>query len=339
MPGPAHCIVPTRMWIPVWDGSHQLWVNAAQCYLANGELAFVNESIPTPLPAWLETPPDSNVRMSVDDRHEAGVLQEHRSMRAPAEDILAFYRNCIERGGLELQPDWTRPGLPGRCSPGFLARSARDHFVMNVYQWRDLAFWTVSLSHNNRRRKSVSVPLTIVNRTPDKITLWIANDKRRCWAPASAVSTTYPLGLPQRGFRKRRELDVMPPDSLPSWLRFSISDETPTVLLGFPNGGPIEEWTARILLPPSVDPYLTFENWLDHLDACGLDATGASPDSYYLTVAQQGQILSAQVVLGAAHQGGISLLNSREKSITARFVIRRTDVSTDSPGACPDPAS
>lgn len=325
------------MWIPVWDGSNRLWVDGDQCHLANGELAFVNESIPTPLPAWLEAPEGSDVRMSLDDRHVAGQLFEHRSMRAPAEHVLAFYRKCIDRGALEVEPDWSSPGLPGRCCPGFWAGSAQDRFVVNIYPWRDLAFWTVYLSHKNRRRKSESVPLTIRRRAPDRITLWIQNERRECWAPTSAVSTTYPRDLPEPRIRKRREPDVLPPDLLPAWLRFSIGDETPTVFTGYPDGRPIEEWRARMLLPPSVDPYVAFERWLAHFDACGLDATGVSSHNYYLTAWQQGQILTAQVASGGEHQGGISLLHAGETSISARYLVRRADVSSDSLGASADP--
>lgn len=319
------------MWIPVWDGPRQFWVNTAQCYLPNGELAFVNESIPRPLPDWLEAPADSEVRMSADDRHVAGSLLEHRSMRAsarstrpPAEHLLAFYRDCIDRGGLKLEPDWSSPGLPGRCCPGFAASSAQHHFLINIYQWRGIAFWTVYLHHKDRRRKSVSIPLEIVNRTPDGVTLWIANEKRHCWAPARAVTNKYPGDI-AKDTAPERKLEVMPSSSLPSWLRFSISDDTPIRFTApRPDGGPIEQWcSARIPLGPAVDPFLTFEKWLAHFDNCGLDATGASPDNYYLTVWQQGQMLSAQVALGAEHQGGISMFYCGEKTINARYVIRR----------------
>jgi len=80
-------------------------------------------------------------------------------------------------------------------------------------------------------------------------------------------------------------------------------------------------------LGPSIDPFLTFERWLDHLDACGLDATGASPDHYYLKVWQQGQIITAQVASGGQHQGGIAMFYCGEKAITAGYVLRRAGVS------------
>ena len=324
------------MWIPVWDGPRQFWVNETQCYLPNGELAFVNESIPRPLPDWLEAPPESKVRMSTDDRDVAGSLLENRSMRAPArstrppaEHVLSFYRNCVDRGGLKLEPDWSSPGLPGRCCPGFAASSSQHHFLVNIYQWRDIAFFTIYLHHKDRRRKSVSVPLEIVNGTPDGITLWIVNERRNCWAPASAVTTRYPGDILKDLPPEPPELQVMPSSSLPSWLRFSISDDTPTPFTGRPDGGPIEHWSTRIPLGPSIDPFLTFERWLDHLDACGLDASGASPARYYLTVWQQGQMLSAQVTLGGEQQGGISMFYCGEKTINARYVLRRAGGSAN----------
>ena len=319
------------MWIPVWDGPRQLWVNEEHCYLENGELAFINESIPRPLPEWLETLPDSRVRMSSDDRHVAGCLLEHRSVGAPAEQVLAFYRHCIDQGGLEVQPDSATPGLPGRCCPGFSARNARDHFLVNVFPWRDLSFFTIYLTHHDRRRKSVSVPLQLIQTKPDGLTLWIANERRKCWVPTSAVSSTHPRGSPKPQVGKRRQPDVLPLSSVPSWLRYSIDARRPTVLTGYPNGRPIEEWSARILLPPFGNPYPIFEKWLAHFDACGLDATGASRSNYHLTVWQQGQMLSAQVAVGAENQGGISLLHAGEKSITARYVIRRS--VSDNPSA------
>jgi hypothetical protein len=324
------------MWIQVWDGPRQLWVNEAECYLPNGELAFVNESIPRPLPDWLEALPDSNVRMSADDRDTAGSLLEHRSMRAPAhstrptaEYVLSFYRNCIERGGLKVEPDWSSPGLPGRCCPGFAASNAQHHFLVNIYQWRDIAFWTVYLHHKDRRRKTVSVPLEVVKRTPDGITLWIANEKRNCWAPTRAVTTNYPGDILKDLPSQRRDLEVMPSSSLPPWLRFSISDDTPTVLTGRPNGGALEYWSARIPLAQAVDPFLTFERWLNHLDSCGCDASGGSPDHYYLTVWQQGQMLSAQVAFGGEHQGSVSMFYCGEKTINVRYVVKRSVSQAD----------
>ncbi len=312
------------MWIPIWENAHQLWVRDDQCYFDSGELAFVNESIPTPLPAWFAVPPGSTLRMSDDERHVAGGLLEHRSMEATADHIVAFYRNRIERGGLKVTPEAMTPGLPGRCCPGFSAEGAHDRFTFNVYQRKHLAFWTVYLSHH-RRWKSVSVPLNVISRTPDRLTLWIANEKRECWAPASAVTDRYPGDPLERFvFNRRREPEVIPTDALPPWLRFTIREETPIVLTRYPGDQPLEHWEGRFLLPATLDPYVTFERWLDHIDANGFDASGVTgSNSYYLTVWQQGQMLSATVEINGEDQGGISLLNSGERSISARYVRRR----------------
>jgi hypothetical protein len=216
------------------------------------------------------------------------------------------------------------PGLPGRCCPGFSAEGVHDRFTFNVYQRKHLAFWTVYLSHD-RRWKSVSVPLTVISRTPDRLTIWIANEQRECWAPVSAVTDQFPRDRRERFVLDwPREPEVMPTDALPAWLRFPIDGEAPIVLKHYRGDEPLEEWRGRCLLPATADLYLTFERWLDHLDAHGFDASGVTgSNSYYLSVWQQGQMLSAAVEIGGESQGGISLLNSGERSISAHYLRRR----------------
>jgi hypothetical protein len=246
-------------------------------------------------------------------------------MRARADEVVAFYRGRIVRGGLTEQPDASSPELPGRCCPGFSADGATDTFLVNVYQWRDLAFWTVYLAHKSRRWKSVSVPLRLLNQAPERFTFWIEHEKQVCWAPPTAVTSDAPIELTERmNTRRRHEREVVPFESMPHWLQFTVSDNVPTVLWRYPDNGPMEQWTARMVLPPDIDPYMAFDSWLDHLEAHGVccDREGG-PDTFYVTVWQRGQMLSAQIQLDGGVQGSIALLNCGERSISVEYTRPR----------------
>jgi hypothetical protein len=311
------------MWISIYDGTRRFWVKAEDCYLANGELAFVNERIPRPLPSWFEVPQASTSRHLCDNRDEAQTRFETRSMQAAAEDVVAFYRDRTDAGGLSLVADPVVAGLPGRCCPGYSAASTVDRFSIDVYQWRDLAFSTTFLSHPDRKPKSAYAWLRIASRSAERVTFESSNGGIACWAPANAVTDVYPFDLPIPAPRLRREPERRPWSQFPPWLQFSIPGRSPWLTGRVDGAGEPVEWAAYTILSPADDPYAVFNDCLRLLDSHGFDPTGAvrQARSYYLRVWQRGQIVQACIRAGSEGEALLALLNADEKSLLLRFGI------------------
>jgi hypothetical protein len=265
------------MWKPIYDGTTPLWVNIEECYLTNGELAFVNERISRPLPSWFGAPTASTIRYLNDTRDEALERFETRSMRGAAEDVVAFYKDRIYVGGLSVIADPVAAQLPGRCCPGFSAENAHDRFSINVYQWQDLAFWTTRLSHPDRRRKADYAYLYVVRRTSARVTLGHSDGSVECWAPTSAITDSCPFDPRERLRRlRRREPERIPWSQLPAWLQFAIPGRISSLVARGDRAGEPIEWEARTVLSSNIDPYSAFNACLGLLDSHGFDPTGGT---------------------------------------------------------------
>lgn len=311
------------MLILVHDGTTQLLVDDQQCYLSNGELAFLDERMPRPLPPWFEAPTASIIRDFYDQRECALNRFENRSMQASAVDVVEFYKDRIATGGLVHIADPLDSALPGRCCPGFSAESANHRFSINAYQWRDLSFFSTILSHLEPERKQRGFPLQVARRTAERVTLWMPHRMEECWAPMSAVTDVNQVD-PQDlllSRERRREPEQMPWSGLPAWLQFPIPGRTASIFgRGSDPGVPVE-WEARTVLSSSNDPYAVFNICLELLDSHGFDLTGSirPHHSYFLQVHQQGQILQCCIHSESEGEANLGLFNAGEVSIMLRY--------------------
>ena len=212
------------------------------------------------------------------------------------------------------------PGTPWPLLPWFFSGSAEHRISINVYPWRDLAFWSTSLSHPDRKRKEISVPLRVVRRTAERVTLWIPHRMEECWAPTSAVTDVDPFDLEEYlgHLQQRREHKLMQWSMLPGWLQFAILGRTQSL---FGRGSDPSEWEARTVLTSSNDPYAVFNACLELLDSHGFDSTGGirPGHSYFLQVWQQGQILQSCIHSDSEGEAIVALLNAGEVSISLRY--------------------
>ena len=159
-----------NVWIEVSSGPGPLWVQTEECRLPNGDLAFVYEAGPAPrLPGWFGAPADSTFRESSDLRGVGMPLTEIRSMRTNAGQILAFYGDRIERGGLAR----TEEPQVGRGGPGFCAENTGYIFQLDVYEHKDLVFWTIQFGAKavRKRKPTITSPLLLVGRNEERVTL------------------------------------------------------------------------------------------------------------------------------------------------------------------------
>ena len=307
----------------VHDGTAQLLVDDQQCYLANGELAFVDERLRRPLPPWFEAPKASTIRDFYGLRDCALNHFETRSMQASDVDVVEFYSDHIAAGGLARIADPVDPELPGRCCPGFSAASADHRFSINVYQWRNLSFFTTILSHLDPKRDQSSLPLQVTRRTSERVMLWIPHRMEECWVSMNAVTVVGQFNHEDllRSLQPRQEHEQMSWSSLPAWLQFAIPGRTDSLFGHRRDQGELVEWDGRTVLSSSNDAYGVFNTCLELLDSYGFDLTGSiRPDhSYFLQVHQQGQILQAYIHSESEGDAILALLNVGEASIMLRY--------------------
>ena len=184
------------MWSKVSGGPEPLWVKAEECRLINGELAFVNEAgLPPPLPEWFDCPAKSQLRRASEDRDRAMgfPLLEVRSMRAKAEDVLAFYEECMKRGGLVKK---AAPHVDRVCS-GFSMENEEYTFGIELYKRNDLVFWTIQhtdkIHTKKMEHKWMPHVLELLCRNSERVTLRRPRtDSEEIWAPVDALRTSQP---------------------------------------------------------------------------------------------------------------------------------------------------
>ena len=138
------------MHIEVRGGSKLLWVNEFACYLPDGEMAFSYSNHPElSKPSWLLVPEGSQLREPAgSSKNPERPIFESRTMRQDAESILAFYRDCTDRGGLEhienpVVNHAQRMTQLSRIEPGFYVENSECYFSLELFQHKEIVFWTV----------------------------------------------------------------------------------------------------------------------------------------------------------------------------------------------------
>jgi hypothetical protein len=304
----------SRRWIEINGLPTPLWVPCNECRLANGDLAF---DIPAaaieqlPVPPWFDAPANSRIRQQFDMRAIGLCLREIRSMQAGAEEILTFYRNCSERGGLVRTSD--PQGV--RTALGFRAENARESLAIDLYEHKGSTFWTVELVEKGRVRGAllpakVVVPrnLVLVERDHGRATLREPYSGKEYWVPAQALTDVEPDIL---------ELEPKPAgsviwSSLPEWVQFGIDAGSEGEASIRREPGRVRTWEAGIGKDFDGDHRLAFDSCLDSLDARRFDASGAeTPDrSYFVEVSQSGRSLRASIHCDADDRAEVTLLNT-----------------------------
>jgi hypothetical protein len=298
----------TDMWFEVSGGPGPLWVRIDECRLPDGELAFVSEigRIPIPAwPSWFGTPTDSRLRNPSDLAVMGHPLSEVRSMRAKAGQVLAFYGQRVELGGL------TRTEEPqvGRGGPGFSAENSEYSFALDVYEHKDFVFWTVQLGTKIRRRKIVNTGrLLLVGRHHERATLRHPDTGEEYWVPADALCDSEPPDARPEGPRTEPLIWSL----LPAWAQFGVDNGKQGEVCRYRGQSGAEEWNASIRSRVDGDPRSVFESCLDSLDANGFDASGTQRPhhSYYVSVLQWGHSLNAHIQSEIGDYAIVTVLNT-----------------------------
>jgi hypothetical protein len=171
-------------------------VEIDECRLRNGDLAFPNVAyLPASRPDWFSAPPRSLRRESLDlfGRNPFGRnLGEIRSIEGTAAEVLKFYEACAERGGLVRMEG---PAL-GRAVPGFEAEDAKFRFSIDLYQHKDLTFWTTQLLEKTSLQNRIP-KLKLVDRNDERAILQDTVTGEEYVAPASALAEVQPREAPR----------------------------------------------------------------------------------------------------------------------------------------------
>jgi len=290
------------MWTMVSGCPETMWVKTIECRLANGELAFVDELGPAPQsPPWLVGPEGSLLQQRQDGRAGGDYLREFRSLRAPAEDVLAYYRELVERSGLAILPD----RRPGRLCSGFRAKSAEFGFHIYVFERKGLSFWNTGLyTESYKKRKWLPPYLHFLEQDHERVKMRSAEHRpKECWAPVSAISKTEPSVEKKCSFVTESILW----SSLPKWIQFNIEDGREGKVYLWEEEDGSKGWNAQISAQIEGDPRSAFESWLDDLEALGFAMRGTEglDRGYYISVMWNWP--SAHIQSGSGDEGSIGM--------------------------------
>jgi hypothetical protein len=269
------------MWTMVSGGPETMWVKTDECRLVNGELAFVDKlgSAPPP-PEWLVGPEGSELQETHDARAGGECLWEFRSLRASAEDVLAYYRELIEGVGLAILPD----RRPDSLCLGFRAKNTEFGFHIYVYERKGLSFWNTGLdTESYKKRKWEPGYLHFLEQDHERIKMKSeGNRPKECWAPVDALRCTDPPIERHCTFTTQPILW----SSLPRWIQFNIEEGRVGEVYLWEEEDGSKGWNAQISAQIEGDPRCTFESRLDDLEAQGFEMNGVvgPGPSYYISV-------------------------------------------------------
>jgi hypothetical protein len=266
------------MWIKVPGGPVPLWVKEDDCRLPNGELAFVRKPrepiVPPPLPSWFVAPPGSLLR-SESVTSSGLLLDESRSMRGRADQVLAFYDRMAEAAGLTKTRLHSYGGWPG-----FSAELDRYRLTLDALDYGELVFWSVELNG------PVGEPIVLL---PHGL-IFIERDEERLTLQHDATGQRYVGAVRDSEPPRPPRVEIRPIawSRLPDWLQCGLEGHLQGEVLRDPNE-PDRQWWATLSLdrfPKRVSSQKAFEFCLASLDAHGFDATGAlRPErSYYVSL-------------------------------------------------------
>ena len=248
----------------VSGGPGQLWVKTQECRLSNGELAFFDELGPAPpLPEWFFGPNNSELIELRDCRAGGECIWVTRRMRAPAEYILAFYRDQTEKAGLVVVPDRS----PSRFCPGFRAKSTEHSFHIHVYERKGVSLWNIGLdTESYKKRKWVPRYLHFLDQNSERITMRSEGVRpKECWAALDALRYDDPPVEKHSSLIK----ESIQWYSLPEWVQFGIEKGKQGELFLWEEENGSNGWNAQFTIQLVGDPRSVFEYYLDCMETQG----------------------------------------------------------------------
>lgn len=298
------------MQLEVRDGFRTLWVEEFACFLENGELAFSYHELPDiAQPGWYGSPQGSLIREEQRSKNPEHPIEEIRSLCCDAAQVVSFYGQCIEHGGLVrtdspvVDHALEMTGL-NRVEPGFYAESAQYRFSVEVYQHKSVSFWRVK--HGEKlpasfRSKKEPKYLILVSEEDGRLILRNPDTGDELWAPSTALTE----GEPRHAQSTRHELPKAIPISwslLPEWMQLDIEPGTEVTASPSYFGGTLTGFSCMKI---KRDAREALEACLDRLDTCGFDGSGiACPSrSYYLRPMTGGRHIEVRIQSEAGDVG------------------------------------
>jgi hypothetical protein len=309
------------MYIEVRGGSKPLWVYEFGCFLPDGEMAFSYHKHPElPQPGWLRVPEGSQLREPAGStKNPERPIFESRSMRGNAESILAFYQDCTDCGGLDCientDVDRARKKIQiSRVEPGFYAESSEYFFVLDIFQHKEIVFWTVEygrkLPHSFRSKKEPKY-LLYGGEASGRVTLRNPDSGDEYWASAKVLTDSKPKFI--LGAKREREQERQVPilwSLLPSWMQFDLPPETEGTAVQIMI---TKRWAVGIsCMKFAGSAHDKLQTCLNYLDQNGFDGTGIEqPDrSYFLTCFEGGRHMTAQIKTERGESGSITVVST-----------------------------
>ncbi len=329
--------------IEVRGGSKPLWVYEFSCYLPDGEMAFSYDKHPElPKPSWLRIPEGSQLREPAgSSRNPERPIFGSRSMRGDAENILAFYQDCADCGGLNriekpVVDHALRMTQLSRIEPGFCAENSDYYFSLEIFQHKEIIFWTVvhgqKLPPSFRSKKEPKY-LLYIGEENGRVTLRNPDSDDEYWAPAEAMTESKPKFI--LGAKRQREREKEVPilwSLLPSWIQLELPPET----MGTATPTPAKNrWAASIsCMKFEGSPHDKLEACLNYLDQQGFDGTGIEqPDrSYFLTCWTGGRHMEVRVKTEIGESGCIFVVSTLD---TPSLYLHYLAPGTELPGKNP----
>jgi hypothetical protein len=310
------------MHIEVRGGLKPLWVYEFGFYLSDGEMAFSYSKHPElPQPSWLRVPEGSQLREPAGTtKNPERLIFECRSMRGDAESILAFYQDCTECGGLNrienadvdraLKKIWI-----SRIEPGFYAESSECYFILDIFQHKEIVFWTVEYGRKlppSFRSKKEPKYLLYSGEENGRVTLRNPDSGDEYWAPEEAITDSKPKFI--LGAKREREREKQVPilwSLLPAWMQFELPPGTMGTATPIPT---LSRWAASISCMKFEDsPHDKLAACLNYLDQQGFDGTGIEqPDrSYFLTCFEGGRHMDVNIKTESDDRGSIHVISTK----------------------------
>jgi len=228
-------------------------------------------------------------------------LIEYRSMQGSVDQVLAFYGGMIERAGLAITES-----LPLGGWPGIYAENAEYFLGIEIYEHKDLVFWTVQLSSTRQRRQKVlhSRFFLLLGRNDERVTLRHESKDEEYWAPVDAVRDSEPPDV------ERPRIEPITWSLLPAWIQFGTESGRQGKAVRYQGESGAEEWNSHIDRPFEGNAQAMFESCLDNLDSRGFDASGTKrPDrSYFVSLC--GVQLTAHIQSEAGDRASVTVVNT-----------------------------
>jgi hypothetical protein len=245
-------------------------------------------------------------------------------MSGDAENILAFYQDCMDCGGLNrIENTAVDRALKkiriSRIEPGFYAESSEYYFILDIFQHKEIVFWTVEYARKlppSFRSKKEPKYLLYGGEENGRVTLRNPDSGDEYWAPVEALTDSKPRFI--LGAKREREQEKELPilwSLLPSWMQFELPPETMGTATPIPTRN---RWAAGIsCVKFEGSAHDKLEDCLNYLDQHSFDGTGIKqPDrTYFLTCMTGGRHMNVNIQVETGERGGITVVHTLDSPL------------------------